>query len=82
MTDEDDPEFTNGDVEGIESLIYTDNAMLSYPNDGGDMEVEVDMPNVVIEFSNTSFSGTSENGGFGLPVYDGDIETLNDDYDL
>ncbi|XLU66962.1 hypothetical protein S245_026015, partial [Arachis hypogaea] len=32
MTDEDDPEFTNEDVEGIESLIYTDNAMPSYPN--------------------------------------------------
>ncbi|XLQ99675.1 hypothetical protein S83_065874, partial [Arachis hypogaea] len=32
MADEDDPKFTNGDVEGIESLIYTDNAMPSYPN--------------------------------------------------
>lgn len=32
MVDEDDPEFTNGDVESIESLIYTDNAMPSYPN--------------------------------------------------
>ncbi|XP_015949126.1 uncharacterized protein LOC107474054 [Arachis duranensis] len=78
MADEDDPEFTNGDVEGIENLIYTDNAMPSYPNDGGDMEVEVDMPDVVIESSNT----ISEDAGFGLPVYDGDIGTLNDDYDF
>ena len=31
MPDEDDPEFTNGDIEGIENLIYTDNAMPSYP---------------------------------------------------
>ncbi|XLR09955.1 hypothetical protein S83_037893, partial [Arachis hypogaea] len=54
MADEDDLEFTNGDVEGTESLIYIDNAMPSYPNDGGDMEVEVDMPDVVIESSNTS----------------------------
>ncbi|RYQ90781.1 hypothetical protein Ahy_B09g096774 isoform B [Arachis hypogaea] len=82
MADEDDPEFTNRDVEGIESLIYTDNAMPSYPNDGGDMEVEVDMPDVVIESSNTSFGGISEDAGFGLPVYDGDIGTLNDDYDF
>ncbi|XP_016164920.1 uncharacterized protein LOC107607485 [Arachis ipaensis] len=82
MADEDDPEFTNGDVEGIESLIYTDNAMPSYPNDGGDMEVEVDMSDVVIESSNTSFGGISEDAGFGLPVYDGDIGTLNDDYDF
>ncbi|RYR04632.1 hypothetical protein Ahy_B06g084405 [Arachis hypogaea] len=82
IADEDDPEFTNEDVEGIESLIYTDNAMLSYPNDRGDIEVEMDMPNVVIESTNTSFGGTSEDGDFGLPVYDGDIETLNDDYDL
>ncbi|XP_072054843.1 uncharacterized protein [Arachis hypogaea] len=82
MTDEDNPKFTNGDVEGIESLIYTNNAMPSYLNDGGDMEVEVDMPNVVIESSNTSFGGISEDVGFGLPVYDGDIGTLNDDYDF
>ncbi|XP_072076608.1 uncharacterized protein [Arachis hypogaea] len=81
-TDEDDPEFTNRDVEGIESLIYTDNALPSYPNDGGDMEVEVDMPNVLIESSNTSFGGISEDDGFGLPVYVGDIGTLNDDYDF
>ncbi|XP_016195359.1 uncharacterized protein LOC107636354 [Arachis ipaensis] len=82
MADEDDPEFTNGDVESIESLIYTDNAMPSYPNDGGDMKVEVDMPDVVIESLNTSFGGTSKDGGFGLSVYDGDIETFNDDYDF
>ncbi|XLR26745.1 hypothetical protein S83_054645, partial [Arachis hypogaea] len=31
MPDEEDPEFTNGDIEGIENLIYTDNAMPSYP---------------------------------------------------
>nr|XP_025626724.1 uncharacterized protein LOC112720114 [Arachis hypogaea] len=31
MSDKDDPEFTNGDIEGIENLIYTDNAMPSYP---------------------------------------------------
>ncbi|RYR24355.1 hypothetical protein Ahy_B02g057852 isoform A [Arachis hypogaea] len=49
----DDLEFANGDVDGIESLIYTDNAMPSYPN-GEDMKVEVDMPDVVIESSNTS----------------------------
>ncbi|XP_025664495.1 uncharacterized protein [Arachis hypogaea] len=61
---EDDPEFTNGDVEGIESLIYTDNAMPSYPNDGGDMKVEVDMSDVVIESSNTSFGDISEDAGF------------------
>ncbi|XP_072054940.1 uncharacterized protein [Arachis hypogaea] len=82
MVDENDHEFTNGDVEGIESLIYTDNAMLSYPNDGGDIKVEVDMPDIVIESSNTSFGGISEDAGFGLPVYDGDIGTLNDDYDF
>ncbi|XP_025685399.1 uncharacterized protein [Arachis hypogaea] len=68
MADEDDPEFTNGDVEGIEN--------------GGDMEVEVNMPDVVIESSNTSFGGISEDASFGLPVYDGDIGTLNDDYDF
>ncbi|XP_015949648.1 uncharacterized protein LOC107474537 [Arachis duranensis] len=81
-TKENDPEFNNGDVEGIESLIYTDNTMPSYPNDGGDMEVEVNMPDVVIESLNTSFGGTFEDGSFGLPVYDGDIGTLNDDYDF
>ncbi|XLR09879.1 hypothetical protein S83_037817, partial [Arachis hypogaea] len=31
MPDEDDPEFTHGDIECIENLIYTDNAMPSYP---------------------------------------------------
>ncbi|XLT77642.1 hypothetical protein HN873_033916, partial [Arachis hypogaea] len=31
MEDEDDLEFTNGDIEGIKNLIYTDNAMPSYP---------------------------------------------------
>ena len=31
IADEDDPEFTNGDIDGIENLIYTDNAMPSYP---------------------------------------------------
>lgn len=47
------------------------------------MEVEVDMPEVVIESSNTaSFGGISEDGGFGLPVYNRDIGTLNDDYDF
>ncbi|XP_025703545.1 uncharacterized protein [Arachis hypogaea] len=82
MTDEDDPEFTNRDVEGIESIIYTDNAMPSYSNNGGDMEVEVDMPDVVIESSNTSFGGISKDAGFELHVYDGDIGTFNDDYDF
>ncbi|XP_015934616.1 uncharacterized protein LOC107460742 [Arachis duranensis] len=82
MAHEDDPEFTNGDVEGIKSLIYTNNDMPSYPNDGGDMEVEVDMLDVVIESSNTSFGGISEDAGFGLPIYDGDNKTLNDDYDF
>ncbi|XP_015961677.1 uncharacterized protein LOC107485655 [Arachis duranensis] len=33
MPDEEDPEFSNGDIEGIENLIYTDNAMPSYPTD-------------------------------------------------
>ncbi|XP_016168315.1 uncharacterized protein LOC107610837 [Arachis ipaensis] len=74
MTDEDDPEFTNGDIKGIESLKYTDNAMPSYPKDGGDLEVGVNMPDVVTNSSNTaSFGGTSEDGGFRLPVYDRDI---------
>ncbi|XP_072054247.1 uncharacterized protein [Arachis hypogaea] len=82
IADEDDPEYTNGDVEDIESLIFTDNDMPSYPNDGGNMEVEVDMPDVVIEFSNTSFGAISEDAGFRLSVYDGDIGILNYDYDF
>ena len=40
------------------------------------------MLDVVIESSNTSFGGISEDAGFGLPVYDGDIGTLNDDYNF
>ncbi|XP_072076729.1 uncharacterized protein [Arachis hypogaea] len=82
MANEDDPEFTNGDIEGIENLIYTDNAMPSYPKDGGDVEVNVDLPDVADSSNTASFGGTSEDGGFGLPVYDGDIGTLNDDYDF
>ncbi|RYQ91067.1 hypothetical protein Ahy_B09g096930 isoform D [Arachis hypogaea] len=82
MANEDDPEFTNGDVEGIKNLIYTENAMPLYSNDGGDMEVGVDMLDVVIESSNTSFGGISEDATFGLPVYDADIGTLNDDNDF
>ncbi|RYQ89224.1 hypothetical protein Ahy_B09g095979 isoform B [Arachis hypogaea] len=82
MANEDDPEFTNGDIEGIENLIYTDNAMPSYPKDGGDVEVDVDLPDVADSSNTASFGSTSEDGGFGLPIYDGDIGTLNDDYDL
>ncbi|XLS55859.1 hypothetical protein HN51_005614, partial [Arachis hypogaea] len=82
MADEDDPEFTKGDIEGIENLIYTDNAMPSYLKDGGDVEVDVDLPDVADSSNTASFGGTSKDGGFGLSVYDGDIETLNDDYDF
>ncbi|XP_025661759.1 uncharacterized protein [Arachis hypogaea] len=82
MPDEDDPEFTNGDIEGIENLIYTDNAMPSYPTDGGDVELDVDFPNVADSSNTASFGGTSDDGGFGLPVYDGDVGTLNDNYDF
>ncbi|XP_020964064.1 uncharacterized protein LOC107627306 [Arachis ipaensis] len=82
MPDEDDPEFTNGDIEGIENLIYTDNAMPSYPTDGGDVELDVDFPNVADSSNTVSFGGTSDDGGFGLPVYDGDVGTLNDNYDF
>ncbi|XP_052118718.1 uncharacterized protein LOC127748378 [Arachis duranensis] len=82
MPDEDDPEFTNGDIEGIENLIYTDNAMPSYPKDRGDVELDVDLPNVADSSNTASFGGTSDDGGFGLPVYDGDIGTLNDNYDF
>ncbi|XLU41322.1 hypothetical protein S245_036136, partial [Arachis hypogaea] len=67
MSDKDDPEFTNGDIEGIENLIYTDNAMPSYPKDGGDMELDVDLPNVADSSNTASFGGTSDDGGFGLP---------------
>ncbi|RYQ87727.1 hypothetical protein Ahy_B09g095262 isoform B [Arachis hypogaea] len=82
MPDEEDPEFTNGDIEGIENLIYTDNAMPSYPTDGGDVELDVDFPNVADSSNTASFGGTSDDGGFGLPVYDGDVRTLNDNYDF
>ncbi|XP_072086975.1 uncharacterized protein [Arachis hypogaea] len=82
MPDEEDPEFTNGDIEGIENLIYTDNAMPSYPTDGGDVELDVDFPNVADSSNTASFGGTSDDGGFGLPVYDGDVGTLNDNYDF
>ncbi|QHO33829.1 uncharacterized protein [Arachis hypogaea] len=82
MPDEDDPEFTNGDIEGIENLIYTDNDMPSYPKDGGDVELDVDFSNVADSSNTASFGGTSDDGGFGLPVYDGDVGTLNDNYDF
>ncbi|XP_016171360.2 uncharacterized protein LOC107613746 [Arachis ipaensis] len=82
MPDEEDPEFTNGDIEGIENLIYTDNAMPSYPTDGGDVELDVNFPNVADSSNTASFGGTSDDGGFGLPVYDGDVGTLNDNYDF
>ncbi|XP_025609680.1 uncharacterized protein [Arachis hypogaea] len=82
MSDEDNPEFTNGDIEGIENLIYTDNAMPSYPKDGGDVEVDVDLPDAADSSNTASFGGTFDNGGFGLPVYDGDIGTLNDNYNF
>ncbi|XP_057733755.1 uncharacterized protein LOC130948909 [Arachis stenosperma] len=82
MPDEDDPEFTNGDIEGIENLIYTDNTMPSYPKDGGDVELDVDLPNVADSSNTASFGGTSDDGGFVLPVYDGDVGTLNDNYDF
>ncbi|XLS60769.1 hypothetical protein HN51_014997, partial [Arachis hypogaea] len=67
MADEDDPEFTNGDIEGIENLIYKDNAMPSYSKYGGDVEVDVDLPDVADSSNTASFGGTSEDGGFGLP---------------
>ncbi|QHO37499.1 uncharacterized protein [Arachis hypogaea] len=82
MPDEDDSEFTNGDIEGIENLIYMDNAMPSYPKDGGDVELDVDFPNVDDSSNTASFGGTSDDSGFGLPVYDGDVRTLNDNYDF
>ncbi|XP_057731876.1 uncharacterized protein LOC130946977 isoform X2 [Arachis stenosperma] len=82
MPNEDDPEFINGDIECIENLIYTDNAMPSYPKDGGDVEVDVDLLNVAYSSNTASFGGTSNDGGFGLPVYDGDVGTLNDNYDF
>ena len=50
--------------------------------DGGDVELDVDLPNVADSSNTASFGGTSEDGGFGLPIYDGDIGTLNDDYDF
>ncbi|RYR39254.1 hypothetical protein Ahy_A09g044761 [Arachis hypogaea] len=82
MPDEENPEFTNGDIEGIENLIYTDNAMPSYPTDGGDVELDMDFPNVADSSNTASFGGTSDDSGFGLPVYDGDVGTLNDNYDF
>ncbi|RYR57702.1 hypothetical protein Ahy_A05g023404 isoform B [Arachis hypogaea] len=82
MPDEDDPEFTNGDIEGIENLIYTDNAMPSYLKDGGDVELDVDLFNVADSSNTASFGGTSDDGGFGLPVYNGDVEILNDNNDF
>ncbi|XP_025692367.2 uncharacterized protein [Arachis hypogaea] len=82
MPDEDDPEFTHGDIEGIENLIYTDNAMPLYPKDGGDVKLDVNFPNVADSSNTASFGGTSDDGGFGLPVYDGDVGTLNDNYDF
>ncbi|XP_057739696.1 uncharacterized protein LOC130956704 [Arachis stenosperma] len=82
MPDEDDPEFTNGDIEGIENLIYTDNAMPSYPTYGGDVELDVNFPNVADSTNTASFGGTSDDGDFGLPVYDGDVGTLNDNSDF
>ncbi|XLS76084.1 hypothetical protein HN51_032949, partial [Arachis hypogaea] len=78
MPDEDDPEFTNGDIEGIENLIYTDNVMPSYPK--GNVKFDVNLPNVADSSNTTSFGGTSDDGGFGLPVYDRDIGTFNDNY--
>nr|XP_025692967.1 uncharacterized protein LOC112795242 [Arachis hypogaea] len=65
MPNEEDPEFTNGDIE-----------------DGGDVELDVDFPNVADSSNTASFGGTSDDGGFGLPVYDGDVGTLNDNYDF
>ncbi|RYQ85510.1 hypothetical protein Ahy_B10g105082 [Arachis hypogaea] len=82
MADEDDPEFINGGIEGIENLIYTDNAMPSYPKDGGDVEVDVDLLDVADYLNTASFGDIFEDGGFGLSIYDRDIGTLNDDYDL
>ncbi|MED6150601.1 hypothetical protein PIB30_073909 [Stylosanthes scabra] len=66
MENEDDPEFTNGDIEGLERLIYTDNAMPSYPNDGGDMEIDAGMPDVVMEPSNIAYDN-----GLRLSAFDG-----------
>ncbi|XP_025703996.1 uncharacterized protein [Arachis hypogaea] len=49
------------------------------PDDGGGFG----LPVYVADSSNTaSFGGTSDDGGFGLPVYDGDVRTLNDNYDF
>ncbi|RYR04172.1 hypothetical protein Ahy_B06g083761 [Arachis hypogaea] len=50
--------------------------------DGGDVELDVDFPNVADSSNTASFGGTSDDGGFGLPVYDGDVGTLNDNYDF
>ena len=50
--------------------------------DGGDVEVDVDMFDVANSLNTASFGGTSDDGGFGLPVYDGDVGTLNDNYDF
>ncbi|XP_072058610.1 uncharacterized protein [Arachis hypogaea] len=50
--------------------------------DGGDVELDVDFSNVADSSNTASFGGTSDDGGFGLPVYDGDVGTLNDNYDF
>ncbi|QHO51739.1 uncharacterized protein DS421_2g33520 [Arachis hypogaea] len=43
---------------------------------------DVGLPNVADSSNTASFGGTSDDGGFGLPVYNGDVGTLNDNYDF
>ncbi|XP_020986968.1 uncharacterized protein LOC110275377 [Arachis duranensis] len=53
-----------------------------YFYNGGDVELDVDFPNGADSSNTASFGGTSDDGGFGLSVYDRDVGTLNDNYDF
>ncbi|MED6212163.1 hypothetical protein PIB30_080548 [Stylosanthes scabra] len=77
MPDEDDPEFTNGDIEGLEHLMYTDNAMPSYPNNGETWTLMlICLMYVVMEEP----SSTASDDGLPLGVFDVGVGSLDDDY--
>ncbi|QHO34240.1 uncharacterized protein DS421_9g265250 [Arachis hypogaea] len=59
-----------------------DNAVQDSQTGSSRGKSNVDLPNVADSSNAASFGGTSDDGSFGLPVYDGDVGTLNDNYDF
>ncbi|KAL4315558.1 hypothetical protein AHAS_Ahas15G0197100 [Arachis hypogaea] len=60
------------------------NIDIEYLKNRGDIKVDVDSFDIVVESLNMAFFGniSKDNNDLGLPIYDEDIRTPNDDHDL